>query len=290
MRAWTFAFALLLLVSPPARPAEPAGPTVVLQLPASMSPDAVRGLITELAAKGARPAARGPDPAPPNSATSAELAAAIGQATSRALRAIPHFRRLPQHWIDRVEARGRYARSGLVLLDLAGLAAPRRQDCMLNGSSDRPERSDLVDGDGETQCQRRAEHLVVGKAEPFAEPDRKDVERRKRQIGRQPAGAGAGISIAQKRIAEAPQDTAKAVAAQGYARVRLVAGNQPLDQVSRRLSEHGKHDHDPRVEAEALDRRRDQDGDRHGDKQPMPRCGDGAAKLVTLQLASGAAR
>ena len=64
MRAWTFAFALIFLVAASAhsRPAEPAGATIMLRLPPSMSADAVRGLIADLAAKGARPAAGGPDP------------------------------------------------------------------------------------------------------------------------------------------------------------------------------------------------------------------------------------
>src|SRR5438552_9273623 len=59
MPARSFVLALLLLLgaTPIGRAAEPAGPTVVLQLPPSMSPEAVRGLIADLAAEGAQPAA-----------------------------------------------------------------------------------------------------------------------------------------------------------------------------------------------------------------------------------------
>jgi hypothetical protein len=126
MRAWTIAFALMLFVAaPPAEPAEPAGATVVLHLPPSMSADAVRELIADLAAKGARPAAGGPDPGPRTSVTNAELAARIWEATSRAVRAIPHFRRMPRHWIDRVEAEGGTGALALRfwIVALAGLAA-----------------------------------------------------------------------------------------------------------------------------------------------------------------------
>ena len=108
MRAWTFAFALIFLVAAPApsRPAEPAGATIMLRLPPSMSADAVRGLIADLVAKGVRPEAGAHDPASPASVTTGELAARIWKATSRAVRAIPHLRRMPRHWIDRVEAEG----------------------------------------------------------------------------------------------------------------------------------------------------------------------------------------
>ena len=59
------ALALLLLCTGPAGwAAEPGGATVVLQLPASMSPEAVKGLIADLAAKGAQPAEHQADPPP----------------------------------------------------------------------------------------------------------------------------------------------------------------------------------------------------------------------------------
>jgi moderate conductance mechanosensitive channel len=126
MRASSLVFALVLLVAapPPVWPAEPAGATIVLQLPPSMPPDAVRGLIAELAAKGARPAT---DPGHRAELTTTDLAAGISDATSRALRAVPHLRRLPQHWVDRVEAEGGTATVALRfwIVALAGLfAAP----------------------------------------------------------------------------------------------------------------------------------------------------------------------
>jgi len=57
MPARSFALALLLSLcaTPAGRAAEPAGATVVLQLPPSMSPENVRRLIADLAAKGAPP-------------------------------------------------------------------------------------------------------------------------------------------------------------------------------------------------------------------------------------------
>jgi small-conductance mechanosensitive channel len=127
MRVWTFAFALMLFVAapPPARPAEPAGATVVLHLPPSMSADAVRGLIADLAAKGARPATAGADPGPGTSVTTAELAAGLWEAASRAIRTVPHLRRMPEHWIDRVEAEGgtRALALRFWIVALVGLAA-----------------------------------------------------------------------------------------------------------------------------------------------------------------------
>ena len=69
MPARSFALALLLSLcaTPAGRAAEPAGATVVLQLPPSMSPEDVRRLIADLAAKGAPPAANLPDPPAPRS-------------------------------------------------------------------------------------------------------------------------------------------------------------------------------------------------------------------------------
>ena len=60
-RSLALALLVLLCVTPAGRAAEPAGATVVLQLPPSMSPEAVKGLIADLAAKGAQP----PRPLPP---------------------------------------------------------------------------------------------------------------------------------------------------------------------------------------------------------------------------------
>ena len=61
-RSLALGLLLLLCVTPVGWAAEPAGATVVLQLPASMSPDQVKGLIADLAAKGAEPAATPVDP------------------------------------------------------------------------------------------------------------------------------------------------------------------------------------------------------------------------------------
>src|SRR5215472_13895462 len=64
MLARYFVVALLLLLCPPPAgwAAEPAGATVVLQLPPSMSPESVKALIGDLAAKGAQPATGPVDP------------------------------------------------------------------------------------------------------------------------------------------------------------------------------------------------------------------------------------
>ena len=48
-------------------PASAAGATIVLQLPPSMPPEAVRAMLADLAAKGARPAPRPRYPPPANS-------------------------------------------------------------------------------------------------------------------------------------------------------------------------------------------------------------------------------
>jgi hypothetical protein len=93
MPARTLALALLLLLCATlaVRAAEPAGPTVVLQLPPSMSPEAIKGLIAELAAKGAQPAAGPADPlatASPAVLTSASLTAQVWEATKQAVRAM----------------------------------------------------------------------------------------------------------------------------------------------------------------------------------------------------------
>ena len=63
-RSLALALLLLLFVMPAWVDAEPAGETVMLQLPPTMSPEAVRGLIADLAAKGARPAEQPADPPP----------------------------------------------------------------------------------------------------------------------------------------------------------------------------------------------------------------------------------
>lgn len=122
--------ALLLVFGVPlaAWPAEPGGATVVLQLPPSVSPEAVRKLIADLAAKGAQPAsgpADLPTPDLPPSLTTAGLAARVGDAVERAIQAVPALRQTLQIWTERVEADGgtRGAALGFWVVALAGLVA-----------------------------------------------------------------------------------------------------------------------------------------------------------------------
>ena len=120
---------LLLLGMPPAGwAAEPAGATIVLQLPSSMSPDAVRGLIADLAGKGARPIAQPSDPPEASvqpAVTTANVAAQVWDGSKQAVHALPIFRQAPQIWIEQVEAYG--GTPGVALrfwmVALAGLVA-----------------------------------------------------------------------------------------------------------------------------------------------------------------------
>jgi moderate conductance mechanosensitive channel len=129
-RALALALLFLLCASPAGRAAEPAGPTVVLQLPPSMSAEAVKGLIADLAAKGAQPAAGPADPpatGSPAVVTSAILAAQVWEAAKQAVRAMPVLLEAPQVWIQRVEAEGGTRRAALRfwVIALAGfMAAP----------------------------------------------------------------------------------------------------------------------------------------------------------------------
>jgi small-conductance mechanosensitive channel len=137
MRARSLAFALLLLACaiPAGWAAEPSGATVILQLPASMSPDQVKSLIADLAAKGAEPKA--PPAAPPSAArgnptdattpalmTGMKLTVRIWYATKRAMRAVPALWQVPQAWVRHVEAEGgtRDVALGFWAIALAGLA------------------------------------------------------------------------------------------------------------------------------------------------------------------------
>ncbi|HEY1879992.1 MAG TPA: hypothetical protein VGG68_08675, partial [Caulobacteraceae bacterium] len=111
MLARSFAFALLVLLhaGPASWAAEPAGETVVLQLPPTMSPEAVKGLIADLAAKGAQPAEHQTDPPPasgPALMTGMKLTAQIWAATKQAVRALPVLSEAPQVWVRYVEAEG----------------------------------------------------------------------------------------------------------------------------------------------------------------------------------------
>jgi len=93
-----------------------------------MSPDAVKALVADLAAKGARPLAQPIDP--PEAAaspafTTADIAAQVWEGSKQALQTLPILRRAPQIWIKQVEAEG--GTPGLALwfwmVGLAGLVA-----------------------------------------------------------------------------------------------------------------------------------------------------------------------
>ncbi len=129
-RSLALALLVLLCVTPAGRAAEPAGATVVLQLPPSMSPEAVKGLIADLAAKGAQPTtappADPPEAAPPAlMMTSMKSAAQIWAATKQAMRAVPVLLQAPQVWVQRVEAEGgtREAALRFWIIAVAGLVA-----------------------------------------------------------------------------------------------------------------------------------------------------------------------
>jgi small-conductance mechanosensitive channel len=130
MLARSFALALLLvLCTPPfGRAAEPAGETVVLHLPPTMSPESVRGLIADLATKGARPAEPPADPpsaSGPALMTGMKLTAQIWAATKQAVRAIPVLSEAPEVWVRYVEAEGgtREAALRFWAIALAGFVA-----------------------------------------------------------------------------------------------------------------------------------------------------------------------
>jgi small-conductance mechanosensitive channel len=120
---------LVVCLASTASAAEPAGATVVLQLPPSMPPDAVRALLTELAAKGARPpSAKATDPpgagSPPPS-TSAGLATDIWANTIEALRSLPLLAEMPRRWAALAAAEGvpGHAATRFWIIALAGLLA-----------------------------------------------------------------------------------------------------------------------------------------------------------------------
>src|SRR6516165_11161973 len=127
-RSLALALLLLLFVMPAGVDAEPAGETVVLQLPPTMSPEAVKGLIADLAAKGAQPAEHqaGPPPASgPALMTGMKLTVRIWAATKEAMRALPAAGQVPQGWVRHAEAEGG-TRDGALrfwAIALAGLVA-----------------------------------------------------------------------------------------------------------------------------------------------------------------------
>jgi moderate conductance mechanosensitive channel len=124
---------LLLLLAPAGRAAEPAGATIVLELPASMPPAELRALVAELAAKGARTVARptaspavDPTTAPGRPAlTSAGLASRIWAGTGDALKALPMLRHLPPRFANLAAAEGAAPDAAIRfwIVALAGLVA-----------------------------------------------------------------------------------------------------------------------------------------------------------------------
>ena len=129
-RSLALALLLLLCVTPVGWAAEPDGATVVLQLPASMSPDQVKGLIADLAAKGAKPTATPVDLDPPSAdppplMTGMKLTVRIWEETKQAMRAVPALRQVPQVWVRNVEAEGGTRDDALRFwaIALAGLVA-----------------------------------------------------------------------------------------------------------------------------------------------------------------------
>ena len=114
-RILALALLLLLCATTIGWATEPAGATVVLQLPASMSPDQVKGLIADLAAKGAEPTATPvdrPSADPPPLMTGMKLTVRIWEETKQAMRAVPGLRQVPQVWVRNVEAEGGTRASG----------------------------------------------------------------------------------------------------------------------------------------------------------------------------------
>jgi len=100
---------LLLGMPPGSRGAEPAGATIALQLPPSMPPDVVKGLIADLAAKGAHQMAQPIDPdeaAVQPAFTTANVAAQAWDGSKQAVQAIQVLRQAPRIWIEQVEADG----------------------------------------------------------------------------------------------------------------------------------------------------------------------------------------
>jgi len=141
------ALALLFLIcAPPAGgAAEQAGTTVVLQLPPSMSPDQVKGLIADLAAKGAEPVAAPADPpeaAAPTLMTGMKLTVRIWGATKQAVRAVPTLFQVPQVWVRQVGVEGgtrdaalRFWAIALAVLVAAPLIGQRPGRCSIAGVS-----------------------------------------------------------------------------------------------------------------------------------------------------------
>jgi len=129
-RFFVLALALLLCATTLGEAAEPADTTIVLQLqlPPSTSPETVRGLIADLAAKGAHPVTQ-PTATSEVAAqpvfNAANVAIQAWKGSKQAVQALPFIRRMPQIWIERVQADGGTPEVALWfwIVALAGLAA-----------------------------------------------------------------------------------------------------------------------------------------------------------------------
>ena len=103
--SFVLALSLLVCATPLGWAAEPAGAPVVLQLqlPPSTSPEAVKGLIADLAAKGAVAATQPTEPlgvATQPTFTAASLTAQVWEGSKQAVQALPVLRQAPQIWIE----------------------------------------------------------------------------------------------------------------------------------------------------------------------------------------------
>jgi len=109
-RSFLLALLFLFCAAQAGSGAEPTGATVTLQLPPSMSPETVKALIADLAAKGAQPATATADPpestVAPALMTGMKSAAQIWAATKQAIRAVPVVWQTPQVLGGHVEAEG----------------------------------------------------------------------------------------------------------------------------------------------------------------------------------------
>ena len=97
IRSFLLAVLLLISATPLGWAAEPAGATIVLQLqlPPSTSPEAVKGLIADLAAKGALPVTQPTEPAgaaTQPAITAASRTAQVWEGSKRAVQELPALR------------------------------------------------------------------------------------------------------------------------------------------------------------------------------------------------------
>ena len=130
VRSFVLALSLLICTTPFGWAVEPGGATIVLQLqlPPSTSPEAVKGLVADLAAKGALPVTQPTEPpgaATQPTITAASLAAQVWDGSKQAVQALPALRQAPQIWTEKVVAGGGGpgVAFGFWMVALAGLMA-----------------------------------------------------------------------------------------------------------------------------------------------------------------------